>query len=342
MSYPKFDQSTDHSGKELFAFLQNVEVPEFVKQAEMSELDVPAGLEKSAFADESFKAFPINTAANVYLSHVHFINKQASLVKEYGQAHADRIAGKIKQAAVIFEVSASLDEYNKQKKANVKVASNKEIGFVKIGSQSLPTYSYKTARDFTKVASTFADDISLFSFSDRLNISQELLKAAQEEGVDELPDIVVKYAGLGFPDRESINNELLRRGGRLSACPEFSKIASAIKGAKTSEEILKAAQALNELEVEQGLYFNEKVARVLGDFVDHVFMTAEKVAEVMDGVIYIGKTAFDKDELQHIHADVYKQAFGLDLDPVKIADYKDELATMPASDVELFKQLSTK
>lgn len=342
MSYPKFDQSTDHSGKELYAFLQNVEAPEFVKQAELSDLDDLSGLEKTAFADESFKAYPINSKANVYLSHVHFVNKEAALKKEYGEGHAARIAQKIKVAADIFGITEELDSYNRQRKANVKTASSKEIGFVKIGSASLPTYSYKTASDLSKVASAFSADLSSFSFADRVSISQELLKAAQEENVDELPDLVAKYAGLGFPDRVSIENELLRRGGRLNKCASFPKIAQDIRDAKNNEELLKAAQVLNELEVEQGLYFNEKVARVLGDFVDHVFMTAEKVAEIMDGVIYIGKTAFDKDELKTIHADVYKQAFGMDIDPVKIADYKDELATMPASDVELFKQLSTK
>ena len=338
----KFDHTTDYSGKELFSFLHNVSVPEFIKQADVSgESDTP--LKKEAYADQSFRAFPINTAENTFLSYVHFFNKKAAIAHEYGDSHVKAIEQKIKVAADIFEITPHIETYAKEQKSKLsKTASAKDIGFVKVGSSILPTYSFTSAEDLVKVAETFVEDISMFSFADRLGIAGEIVKSAIEEGVDEVPDKVAKYAGYGFIDRGAVANELFRRKAKFKTDAEkqkVDKIAEAFKSSDVGEQ-LKAAQALHELETEAGFYFNDKLANVLGDFVDHVFMTAEKVASIIDDVIYLGKEAFEKSELTKVSADVYKQAFDLDIDPAKIAEYKDELATMPASDVSLFRTLA--
>lgn len=342
MSY-KFDHTTDYSGKELYAFTHNVNLPEFIKQADVA-VENAQPLEKEAYADQDFKAFPINTAENTYLSYVHFINKQAAITKEYGKAHVQGIESRIKTAGTIFEISEHLDAYAKEQKANLtKKASIKDIGFVKVASDKLPTYSYATREDLEKVCSVFNDDLSMFSFSDRVNISKELVKAAQEEGLDEIPDPIAKYAGLGFLNTEVLDTELFRRKAKLAAVEDRQKVDAvydALKQASTPEEQMKAAEELYNIEFDAGLYFNEKTAAVLGDFVDHVFMTADKVASMLDEVIYVGKSPFSKFDLEKVSADVYKQAFDLDVEPTKIAEHKDALATMPESDVELFRNLA--
>lgn len=338
----KFDHTTDYSGKELFSFLHNVSVPEFIKQADVS-VESATPLQKEAYADQSFKAFPINTAENTYLSYVHFFNKKAAIAHEYGESHVKGIEQKIKVAADIFEITQHLETYAKEQKANLsKTASSKDIGFVKIGSSVLPTYSYTTTEDLAKVASVFVEDLSMFSFVDRLSIAGEIVKAAMDAGLDEVPDKIAKYAGYGFLDREMLNVELFRRKAKFKTSAEKQKVDAIAEAFNSSDvgEQLKAAQALHELETDAGFYFNDKTASLLGDFVDKVFMTAEKIAEIIDDVIYLGKDAFDKDELVSVPAEVYKQAFDMDIDPSKIGDYRDELATMPSSDVTLFRTLA--
>ena len=85
MSIYNFDASTDYSGKELYAILSSVDLPDYVKTAELDDVSDLSGLNKEAFADADRRIYPINTPARVYVSNAYFMSKQAAISKLYGK-----------------------------------------------------------------------------------------------------------------------------------------------------------------------------------------------------------------------------------------------------------------
>ena len=115
-----FDQSTDFSHKELYAFLNNRQVPEFVKNAELSSTEDLNKLPGPSFADPFHRLFPIDNPANTFISEVYFTNKQAELQKKYGQKFTEEIGTRLKQAAELHKISVEVENYriDNEKRAN--------------------------------------------------------------------------------------------------------------------------------------------------------------------------------------------------------------------------------
>ena len=85
---------------------------------------------------------------------------------------------------------------------------------------------------------------------------------------------------------------------------------------------------------------NIKVASEIGDLVDRVYsLSLDKVAEILDCIEMAGDF-YKLAELTAISPEIYKEAFGCDIDPSNRSVLRDVLPTMPASDVSLFRELS--
>ncbi len=94
------DQSTDYSHKELYTYLRGVNLPNFVKEAELDDSSDLKGLPKTAYAAKFHSVFPINTPARVYVSNAFFVNKKAALAQRWGKKYADEIEANIKKAGM--------------------------------------------------------------------------------------------------------------------------------------------------------------------------------------------------------------------------------------------------
>ncbi len=175
MSIYNFDASTDYSGKATYSMLADVDLPEYVKTAELDELQETAGLPKAAFADPERSIYPINTPCRVYVSNAFFINKRADIVKLYGEDYAGQLQSNIKQAADIFGISEDLEDYNKS--LNVKLASDYDENFmvdfhVDGMASSVQMYPVKTASDLTAAAESFTKNIQNFPFAVRVKSAE--------------------------------------------------------------------------------------------------------------------------------------------------------------------------
>lgn len=338
------DQTTDYSHRELYSLLHDTALPSFVKEAEVDDAQSVASLSKEAFADQYNKAFPIHTPSATYLSNVYFLNKKAALTKEWGENYTETVHTRIKQAAALHEILDSMFEYEKIATAkNEEDYQTQHIFTAKFAGMEYPLFPFKTAEELVKNANGFVSQVSCLPFEWRREIAQNFIKKAIELEVDELPDLIGKYAGYFYPNKAEVEIELWRRESKLKTAEAKELYAEAkdkLAKASNNEDYFKLAQALEHAEIQDGATFNQKIASVLGDPVDRIFtLTIEKVAGMLD-FISMGGEKFDIQALQKISSEVYKEAFGVELDPKKAEDLRDILPTMPLSDVSLFKELS--
>ena len=341
-----FDQQTDYSGKEIFGMLSGVNIPEYVKTAEVEDLHDLRNLPKTAFADPNRGIYPINTPARVYISNAHFINKRAAIAKLYGNEYTSQLENNIKQAADIFGILEDLEEHNSS--FNEKQASDYGqrcmLSWTPDSGNCFELYPVKTAADLSEAAEHFTKNISNFPFDVRVSTSCNFLKADEELGVDELPDLLAKYAGLFYPDLSNLQAELWRRSTKLANEKHkeiYAKIAEDLHNMTSVDEVMKIAETCYNIESMEGLYDKVKVAQILGDPVDCIF--TEQIVKVASDLNYV-EVHGDKyklDDLVKISKERYEEAFGdsgIDpADPEKIAEI---LPTMPRSDVKLLEEIT--
>ena len=346
MSIYNFDVSTDYSGKEMHRMFQDVEIPEYVKTAELDDSSDLRKLPKAAFADPDRMIYPISTPARVYVSNAYFINKKADISKLYGESYASQLESAIVKAAEVFDITEDLQDYNSH--LNVKQASDYEarymVDFDVDGMQPVQLYPVKTAADLSSAAENFTKNIQNFPFSVRVKSAETFVKSAQELGVDELPDLLMKYAGMYYPDLSNLKHELWRRSTKLAGEEHkevYNKIAEDLHNMTGIDEVMKIAETCFNIENMEGLYDKVKVAQILGDPVDCIF--TEQITKIASDLSYV-EVHGDKyklEDLTKISKDKYEEAFGdsgIDpTDPEKIAEI---LPTMPRSDVKLLEEIT--
>lgn len=334
------DQQTDFSRKELYNFLSDHPLPEYVKEAAMDDLIV-TGVSKEAFADSMGRKFPINSKVNVFVSNAFLTHKKADLQRVKGDAYVTKVEGQIHKAASVLGIEDDLVVYNAA--AQIKLAEDYEDRTISVNldGSEVPLFSIKTAEQLIDGVQNFVRDLDKFPYAWRRDISEQFVKAAEALEIDELPDIVVKYAGQFYPDIVGVKEEILRRSTKLAGEDKenYIKIAEDIDNACSKEEFFDLAEFCYQTEKKAGLYDKPYQKKVLGDPVDRFFsISLEKAAELLDTVT-MGGERFATADLNKVSSDIFEKAFGFELD-VKSAEAKEILPTMPKADVELFKQLS--
>lgn len=338
------DQTTDYSYQETHSFLHGTALPDFVKQAEIITKEAISNLPAESFADRYHRAFPIDSAPSVYISNAFFVNKKAELEDLWGRNFITEVEERIKKASEIFGIEADLERYNQD--LFTKSAADYDEQFVAsfdIAGKEYQLFPFKTAEDLTKSASQFNNNIKNYPFGWRKTIAENFVKKAEEFGVEELPDLICKYAGLYYPDTRLFKTELERRMNKLSSEEAKTRYRTCIEKAASvtsRDDYFGLCSDAYSIEKSAGAYDNNRVYTQLGDIVDKTFtLSMYKVAELLN-VVQMAGEPFDIQELQKVSKDIYKEAFGIDLDPGDVGSLRDTLPTMPLSDVALFKELS--
>lgn len=341
-----FDQQQDFSNKELYAMLKDVQLPEYVKTAELDDCYTLQSLPKTAFADPDRRIYPLNSPARVYVSNAYFTEKKADIQKMYGEDYTNYIGSNIEKAAEIFDIQEDLQDFVST--YNVKQASDYEERYMTefaIDGMAEPVqlYPVKTASDLSDSAEHFVKNISNFPFEVRVKTAENMVKAAMALDVDDMPELVLKYAGLYYPDLENLSTEIWRRSTKLKKEANqklYSDLSKDLSNMTDIGEVMKVAEVLFNVENMEGLYDNAKVASVLGDPVDCIFThSIHKVASDLSFIDVHGDK-YKLDDLTKISKDKYEEAFGFELDPSDTEKLAEVLPTMPRSDVELFKELT--
>jgi hypothetical protein len=340
----RLDQLSETAGIQLFHLLRHTDVPDFVKEA---ELDGPGGghdLPDEAFADPKARLFPLDTPARVYVSNAFLQSKRGSLEEGY----FGRLEARVKEAAELFSISHELEAYDAvmAKQAAAGPAEDPVCVISEEDGREVPLFPVKTAEDLRQAAAEFEANLPSYPFGWRRDIARGFLRKSAELGVEELPDIICKYAGLFFPAHTSVvAGELGRRSRRMAtktAAERLQRLSEALDGANFAgrEEVFKLATLVQHIEQQDGAYDRAVSREALPDPVDLFFPhSPQKTAGLLDTVT-MGDRMFHMEQLRKVPASIYKEAFGVALDPADPANLREVLPTMPRSDVDLFQELS--
>ena len=346
MSKYNFDQGTDYSHRELYNMFMDVDIPEYVKKAEVDDAIELRSLPKTAFADPDRQIYPINTPARHFVSNAYFLDKKADIERLYGNDYVCQLQNSIDKAAEVFEILEDLADYAREH--NEKRAADYEprcmMEFHVYGMDApVELYPVKTAFDLTVAADSFARNIRKFPFEVRVKTAETMAKTAELLDVDALPDIVMKYAGMFYPDLDNLEAEIWRRSTKLQKEAHkkiYASMANDLSNMEDVREVMKVAEVMYSLENMEGLYDKPSVNSILGDPVDKLFkFSVEKVASELAFIDVHGEK-YKLSDLTKISKDLYEEAFGFEMDPNDTEKLAEVLPTMPRSDVELFKEIS--
>lgn len=337
------DVTSDYSYRELNSFLDLNTIPNFVKEGQCMTKAAADELPDEAFADTYNRAFPINSAADLYVSSAFFMNKRAELVKLWGENYAKGVEERITKAAQVFDITKDIESYN-ERLAQKQAADYPERTLVSfdIAGTTYDLFPYKTAADMTTQADVFSRNINNYPFVWRSKIASEFIKQAAELGVAELPDIICKYGGMFYPDLREFEATLARRMRKLSAAHQekYQKCLTKAANVSSREDALQICAEAYLIEKAAGVYNKPALYREMGDIVDRTMtLDVQKIAEAFD-VIKMDNDCYRVSDLQKISRDVYKEAFGCDINPENINELREVLPTMPGSDVALLRELS--
>jgi hypothetical protein len=337
------DQTSDYSYKELYSYLNINSVPDFVKQAECMTKASAGTLPDEAFADKYHRAFPISSAPDVYISNAYFVNKKAELSKLWGDNYVGEVEGRITKAAELFNIKGDLVTYSaKLMEKEAADYSENVIASFDIGGTSYDLFPYKTAEDIKYQAAVFAGNIKNYPFTWRPKIAHSFIEKAAEIGINELPDIICKYGGMFFPDVREFQNTLARRMRKLGEDyqSKYQPILEKAAEVSSREDAMNICAEAYKIEKESGIYEKPLVYREMGDIVDRTMILGmDKLANLMN-VVKMNNDYYNISDLQKISKDIYKQAFGCDIDPANINELREVLPTIPGSDVALLRELS--
>lgn len=333
------DQTKDYSHKELYQYLSGVDLPGYVKQASLDEVN--DSIVKTACADNQIGLYPVNTKAATYISNAFFVNKIESIRALKGNSYLNKVACAISDAVELWGIMDDVKAYNKIAFDRMYDEYVDNSVTIKIASDELELFTIKTASDLAREAHNFVTGLQRFPFEWRREIATQFVKAAEALGVEDLPELVLKYAGQYYPDVVSVKNEISRRMTKLSGenKTRYQQLKDDVDNISSKDEFFKLAECLHYTEKTAGLYEKTPMRKLLGDPVDCIFtLHLDKVAEICD-VVEMGGEKFASADLAAVPADIYHQSFGFELDP-KSAEAREILPTMPKSDVSLFKALS--
>ena len=182
-----FDVVSDVNRAGFFKIAKMVELPDFVKEAELTTVEDINGLRSAAFADSTNRKFPIHTAADTWLSWAYFCKHGQ---KSYGESEMSKIASKITEAAALWKVQLPRFYFEKlaaeavkikyvyrgQEKAATEVHSVEELEKI---AQDLLTnrarYPYEMRRD---AARQVLSAVTCFDFQFPINTERSLQKMA--------------------------------------------------------------------------------------------------------------------------------------------------------------------
>jgi hypothetical protein len=336
------DQSKDYSNRELYSYLSGVSIPEFVKQASLDDIKAdPKKVERTAFAD-GYNTFPIHKKAAAFISAVYFLNKHNELKVVKGERYVQKVATELDQAAKIYGIQKDISDYaiDMLTKAAALEPQDQSIS-VMAGGSEIELFTIKTAADLNEQSNWFVNKLNNYPVEWRRDIADQFVKAAELLGVDELPDLILKYAGYYYPNVSAVREEMSRRATKLSDQNKerYQKLAADIENFQSKDDYFKLAEICYYTEKTAGLYDNHKISKILGDPVDKIFtLSFEKVAELLD-TVRMGGSRYQVEDLEKVSNDVYEKAFGFEK-PASADEMKDILPTMPLGDVSLFVKLS--
>lgn len=244
-----------------------VDLPEFVKSAELTDPAQIDALPPHVFADVVSRKFPCHTKAATWLAQLYFLTgrhlyptKQAAQIQARISNAADwwSIGGQTKQAAQKWETKQSTVEGALPDEAYALVVDHE--------GQKIRQWPLTNQANVKAAAAALYRNRTKFPYDWRLAASRRILaKVAQTQSTDIEPvvhEYLVKAAGQGSATPQYAGEAIARRmlmipskdlEVKVSAA-KLAKAVSNMKGIPSTAAMVKLARIVDRLDREQGFY----------------------------------------------------------------------------------------
>lgn len=315
-------------GAFLVKLLHAQPVPDFVKQSGYESEEAVSALPGTAFADQDSRLFPIHTPADVYLSAAYLHGKNASVDLSIAES-VDKAAQLFDIQSEVADVIAIAKAYNSR---TTKVAAPS-------GGWSFTTKTASFAGQgeshLRSAAAALENNYRNYSFGERTEIAENLVKVAGDLGVD-LPVAIEKFAGMSHVNPDDLIVQLQARALALNdprRTEDFLSKIALIKqaAAATPQEAMKVAAFLDGFDRENHLtrFYGSRISD------PHTAVFNTPMAEHLEktAMVKIGNVKHYVYDLRSVDGDVFAEVLGH-----KVADVR-ELANLDEEQARLVNQL---
>lgn len=300
-------------------------VPDYVMNYTLPDKEAASEIEDSLFADDTRRLFPIDTAANTWLSNAYFTMNSSEL--PYKKAEFEWVQDILQKAAEVHGITEDVTTITEAIRDGVldKQAAAEDIddnyGWViksaETGEVMERKYPMFDERGVVKAASYFEEYRGNYPISIRRHIARNILKKANQYGMDvyDLPTAVMREAGMGIPRKDVLMGEILERAhltkdaGAAIALANINEFLAGVKDAELGPHLDKIAEVLEAFDNSADLtqYYNKKILMPS----DFLFDVDIKEAEaVLEDAVELDKHVFSLAKLAELAPDVYETVLG--------------------------------
>jgi hypothetical protein len=326
------DYYTDY-GHNFIKIFKDINLPDFVKEAETLEDSALKALPDDAFANKVARKLPICSPAETYVSCAYDI---------YSGQKDEVVTQILKDAAEFWDISDHVEELRKilstktQKVASEESDNTWEVSFTSVNNGN--GYSFYTCGNgvdtLIDAFESFSKNAHRLSYPDRVSVAKRFSSQFEKLGADK-PYYLMAMSEENIPNTENVIQQIKSRAIRLE---DHEKRANLIQLANMLEEtedknlagFSKIAEYLDEIDKQNDLARFYGVS--LKDAHEAVFDTPIKVAKRMCSTLKLASGEYSVDELSAIHEDIYKLALTKEdfekyyagKDPVEILNISEE------------------
>ena len=343
------DAVDDRNHQVLHKLAKLVDLPAFVKTAQLVAPEQAATLSQQVFGDPVTRKFPCHTKAATWLAQMYFLNarhlyptKQAAQVQERISKAVDywSISGQIKQAVQAWET--------KQSSVEGELTDDSYALVVDYDGQQLRRWPITNEVNVKAAAAALYQFRARFPYDWRLAASRRILQKAAQFNVigiePEVHEYLTKAAGLGSTAPRLAGEGIARRMLMVPdkdievkvAAAKLAKTVAAMPGIPRASVMIKLARIIDRLDREQGFYPYYDEAGL--DMPEEIFfqLTEKKAQTFRDGHFSLQTgTIIPFEAIAGLDLGKVASAIGADFSKAIIADNNLDI------DIEKFARIAT-
>lgn len=190
-----------------------IDLPEFVKQADITAEQDVSELPRSSFADIIDRKFPIHNKVSSFLSYAYFLRQRDDIEKNA----ASRLDGAFKSAASMWNLKAEFMCLRRD--LAKKAAAPAPATVYALTANGTPFFPVDTPANLQKSADSLIENRGKFPYPMRKEAATNMLKAGLRMSIPTriMPEEIHRMAGMGICSKEAVQHELDRRVGLVDA-----------------------------------------------------------------------------------------------------------------------------
>lgn len=331
----------DNSHSILFNLNRNHTLPDYVMSSEALDKEASDQLSDRLFADQQNRQYPIDSAADTWLSAAYFAKTAES--DDLPAVLKRHTEDTIKRAADLYGIRSDVDRIMDEIRnphTSEKKAEDDDSNYGYPEGKMYPMFDEEGVK---KACAYFQENTYKYAPEMRHTIARNILKKCASYKM-EIPEIVRKEAQVGFPRRGFMSIQIVDRAHRspdVKIAEQLLSLNDALMVADASEMsgmLHKVAELIENVDHLTGLdQMYGKTVLAPSDFLFDV--SVKEAGADLEDTVELGGKYFSIEKLAGLPEDVFTNALGDDFGErikeagaISVEKLSDELHSMPTPD----------